>query len=90
MPSNCSLIQGVVLNARGQPVAGARVSWVQAPVAMPDVSLLTDSDGRFTLAAPVPGRYTLRCDSDHQGSAQQVLQARGQPLELKLTLKLAR
>lgn len=88
MPSNSSLIQGVVLNARGQPVAGARVSWVQAPVAMPDVSLLTDSAGRFTLAAPAPGSYTLRCDSDHQGSVEQVLQARGQPMQV--TLKLVR
>ncbi len=81
-----SLIEGLVLDARGKPVAGARISWVRAPVNMPDVALLTNKQGRFTVAAPAPGAYTLRCDSDSQGSAQQALQASGQPLQITLTL----
>jgi hypothetical protein len=55
---------------------------------MPDVALLTDHHGRFKLAAPVPGRYRLRCDTDSQGHAEQAFTAAGQTLQL--TLNLAR
>lgn len=88
MATKSSLIEGQVLDARGHPVAGARISWVQAPVPMPDVAMLSDTQGRFTVAAPAKGAYTLRCDSDTRGSVQQALQATGQPLQV--TLKLPR
>lgn len=88
MAAKSSLIQGQVLDARGHPVAGARISWVQAPVVMPDVALMTDAQGQFTVAAPAKGAYILRCDSDAQGSVQQALEAAGQPLQV--TLKLPR
>ncbi len=87
MPGSASMIQGLVLDARGHPVVGARVSWAHSPVPVPDLALLTDSKGHFVLAAPAPGRYTLRCDSDQQGSAEQVLQATGQALHITLKLK---
>ena len=87
MPGSTSLIRGQVLNARDQPVAGARVSWAQAPVPVPDMALLTDASGRFALAAPAPGHYTLRCDSDQQGSVELALQATGQALQVTLKLK---
>jgi histidine ammonia-lyase len=86
MATKSSLIQGQVLDARGHPVAGARISWVQAPVAMPDVAMLTDTQGRFVVAAPAQGAYTLRCDSDAHGSVQQALQAAGQLLKITLNL----
>jgi protocatechuate 3,4-dioxygenase beta subunit len=80
-----SLIHGRVLDARGRPVAGARIAWVSGPLALPDVALLTDAQGRFTLAAPQPGRYELRADSD-TGSATAVVLAAGAPLTLALQL----
>ena len=87
MPGPASMIQGLVLDARGHPVAGARISWAQAPVPVPDVALLSDDSGRFVLAAPAPGSYTLRCDSDQQGSAEERLQATGRALHVTLKLK---
>lgn len=87
MASKSSLIEGLVLDARGHPVAGARISWARAPVPVPDMALLTDPNGRFALAAPAPGRYTLRCDSDQQGSAEEQVQATGQALQVTLKLK---
>ena len=53
---------------------------------LPDMALVTDHDGRFTLAAPAPGAYTLRGDTDTHGSVQQVLQAQGQAMQVTLRL----
>ena len=87
MSGSVSMIRGLVLDARGHPVAGARVSWGKAPVPVPEVALLTDAGGHFTLAAPALCHYTLRCDSDQQGSAEQALQATGQVMQVTLKLK---
>jgi protocatechuate 3,4-dioxygenase beta subunit len=81
-----TLVQGTVVDARGKPLAGARVGWVDGPVPLPDVMMLTDAGGRFTLAAPAPGPYRLRADSDRHGHAEVVVQAAGQPLVLTLQL----
>lgn len=81
-----TLVHGHVVDKQGRPVAGARISWASGPVALPEVMLLSDGDGGFTLSAPAPGRYELRCDSDDHGSAQQALQASGKALKLRLQL----
>jgi Carboxypeptidase regulatory-like domain len=70
MTTRLSTIAGQVLNAQGQPVAGARVFIVSAPGAVPDVALLSDGQGRFTLPAPLPGRYELGAHGDAGGSAR--------------------
>jgi protocatechuate 3,4-dioxygenase beta subunit len=62
-------IAGRVLNAQGEPVAGVRVLIVSAPGAVPDTALLTDEQGRFTLAAPQAGRYEIAAHGDALGSA---------------------
>lgn len=58
------LIQGEVVDAAGQPVALARVAVEGGPGAIQDVALLTGADGRFTLAVPGAGRYTLGVHAD--------------------------
>ncbi len=80
------LITGHVLDARGRPVAGARLDWVQAPVALPDVALLSGPDGGFTLAVPAAGRYRLRVSSDAHGQAEADLDARPGTVGLDLHL----
>lgn len=52
-------LSGTVLGADGAPLAGARVMLARAPAAMPDIALVTGSDGRFLLGAPDPGRYEI-------------------------------
>jgi Carboxypeptidase regulatory-like domain len=59
-----------VLNAHGQPVAGARVYIISAPGAVPDMALLSDAQGRFILPAPLAGRYEIGASSDASGSAR--------------------
>ncbi len=59
-----ALITGLVSRSDGQPIAGARVLFASGPGALPDIAALTDGAGRFTLAAPLPGDYTLEVVAD--------------------------
>lgn len=64
MTSQPALITGRVSQSGGQPIAGARVLFASGPGALPDIAALTDGTGRFTLAAPWPGDYTLEVVAD--------------------------
>jgi len=64
MSDNSSVIAGVVVDARGNPVEKARVYFIEGPVPLPDIAALTDSDGRFALTAPVSGTYQLGVASE--------------------------
>ena len=52
-------ITGLVLDTRGNPIEGARVYFVEGPVPLPDIAVLTDGSGHFRLDAPIPGTYQL-------------------------------
>ena len=56
-----AIISGVVREAGGKPLPGARVYFVDAPVPMPDIAALTNSEGEFALTAPAAGRYRVGC-----------------------------
>ena len=80
-----TIIRGQVLDPEGRPLAEAAVYFVSAPAAMPDVAQLTDGDGRFTVAAPLPGRYTLGARSDAFGQTQaDVDVGGGEPVAVEL------
>jgi len=61
MSNKPSIISGLVLNPKEQPVADARVYFVDGPVLLPDVAILTNSNGRFSLTAPAAGTYQIGC-----------------------------
>jgi Carboxypeptidase regulatory-like domain len=63
-------VVGTVLDRTGRPAAGATVMWLNGPVPLPDVALLTQADGSFVMSAPVPGPYTLACRRDPDGVAR--------------------
>ena len=86
MSSNAATLSGIVLDATGQPVAGARVYLVSAPGPVPDVAVLTGADGRFVLGAARAGRYEVACSTDAQGAATASVEvgARGAQVELRL------
>jgi Carboxypeptidase regulatory-like domain len=87
MEKKISVISGRVLSADGQPIAGARVFFVSSPVPVPDIALLTDGTGRFSLTAPVPGAYRIGCSSDKFGSATITLDVpEGQNVEVEIRL----
>jgi hypothetical protein len=58
---NQNVISGIVVDPQGKPVSDARVYFTNAPVPLPDIALLTDSNGKFSLSAPSTGIYTLEC-----------------------------
>ena len=52
-------IRGQVRSSDGRPLAEARVYYQDAPVPVPDIAALADTAGRFTLATPADGTYTI-------------------------------
>jgi len=53
------VIWGTVRDAQGNPVAHARVYFTAGPVPLPDIAVLTDTRGAFSLSAPSPGTYEI-------------------------------
>lgn len=64
MPALPALVSGRVTESNGPPVQGARALFARAPGAVPDIAALTDSSGRFSLAAPQAGDYVLEVAAD--------------------------
>lgn len=54
-----SEVAGQVVDADGHPVPDARLVIVAGTVPVPEIALLSDADGRFSLRLP-PGVFTLR------------------------------
>ena len=82
-------LSGTVLDAAGKPVAQASVYLVRAPGAVPDVALLTGTDGRFALGVARPGAYEVACSTDALGSVSATVEvgAGGASVELRLTAR---
>jgi len=90
-------ITGVVRDASGAPVAGARVLFTDGPRPLADIAALTDAGGHFSLGAPSPGSYTLTCRADPlmgpSGTAEATVRVEpgprataGGPIRVDLTL----
>lgn len=58
------VVRGQVLGPDGAPVGGARVVITGAPVPVPEIAAVTDREGRFSIAVPAAGRYTLEARAD--------------------------
>jgi hypothetical protein len=71
------MIQGIVVDVDGRPVADARVMVVEAPAPTPGVALLTEPDGRFVLGAAGTGRYRLAVHADGYEAAEADVEVRG-------------
>jgi len=81
------LIDGQVLSPENQPIAGAAIYVVSAPVRMPDTAQLTDDMGRFIMSVPVPGRYIFGARTDEWGAMEVSVQVSKEktPVEIKFT-----
>lgn len=62
--ANPYLISGVVSDNSGEPIAEARIYFTDSPMPMPDIAMLTDSNGKFTLSVPLTGKYGIGCYAD--------------------------
>jgi len=73
-PATPAVIRGVVTDATGNPLADAAVAIAAAPVAVPDIAALTGPDGRFAIAAPAPGGYTVVATAPGTGTGTVTVQ----------------
>ena len=84
-PSAAQTVRGVVEDDAARPVAGMLVSLAPAEGGAAAAGALTDAQGRFSLAAPVPGRYTVRAERVGYRAASAVVEvAVGQTTEVRL------
>lgn len=58
------VISGQVLDPDGKPAAQVRVYFVDGPVPLPDIAMLTNDDGTFRVAVPAPGEYRIGISAD--------------------------
>lgn len=88
METKPSVITGKVRTADGQPVAMARLYWLSGPVALPDITMLTDATGNFSLSAPVAGTYQVGCIADGFAPVTATVDVKGgQKAQVELVLK---
>jgi hypothetical protein len=80
-------VSGRVTDAQGQPVAGARVYFVETPVATPDIAQITGADGRFSLVAPASGQYRVGVNASGGRRHQQDVEVAGGSSEIEIRLK---
>lgn len=62
VPAAAQTVRGVVVDEATRPVTGMLVRLVTPTGRAAAGGALTDAQGRFTLAAPAPGRYTVRAE----------------------------
>jgi Carboxypeptidase regulatory-like domain len=84
-PASAQTVRGVVVDEAARPVTGMLVRLV-LPTGRPAAGgALTDAQGRFTLAAPAPGRYTIRGERVGYRAATVVVDlASGETAEVRL------
>jgi hypothetical protein len=80
-------VAGRVTDAQGHPLPGARVYFVEAPVATPDIAQLTGADGRFSLVAPQSGRYRIGVNAPGGRRHQQDVEVAGDAPDIEIKLK---
>lgn len=61
-PAAAQTVRGVVVDEAERPVVGMLVKLVTPTGRAAGRGALTDAQGRFTLTAPAPGRYTVRAE----------------------------
>jgi S1-C subfamily serine protease len=87
-------VEGEVVDARGEPVSGARVSVGVAPAYLPAGALprgvaVTDGAGRFTLVGVRPGRRTLEAFSALSGRGRSATEVTSGRVTDRVRIELA-
>ena len=74
------------MDGGGAPVPDAIVTIVESTVPMPEIALLCDAHGRFSLRLPA-GRFTLRA---HGGGGSGDADAEGAPADDEIVIVIGR
>jgi hypothetical protein len=76
-------VTGVVVDAAGRPAAGAHVEFVASSVALPEIALVADGEGRFRVNLPT-GWFRLR--AEHGGRHGEAEVRAPEATEVRLTV----
>lgn len=87
MNTTSLVVSGRVADASGKPVAQARIYFTDGPAPLPDLALLTDMSGHFSLSVPKPGTYKIGCAADGFANATVTVQITGQDSPIAITLR---
>ena len=82
-----AILHGKIVDPNGKPVAEATVYFISAPVAMPDVAQLTDTNGQITMSVGVAGKYVIGASADEWGSGQTSIEI-GEDETLEISVRL--
>ena len=81
-----STIAGVVVDASGRPVPDATVTVVESTSPVPELALLTDDAGRFSLRLP-SGRFTLEAHGPNDTKGRQTVEVSGAEVRTRIELR---
>lgn len=84
--SDAGTVQGVVVDREGRPVAEATIVVVEGTSPVPEIALVADSAGRFTLRLP-RGRFTLEARGDGTAKGQTTIEVAGPLVETRIEVK---
>lgn len=83
-PLGAQTVRGVLVDDAARPVSGAIVVLVY-PGGAADGGAMTDAEGRFTLVAALPGRYTVRAERTGYRTAEVVVDlGAGETVDVRL------
>jgi len=79
-------VRGRVTNVQGMAVSGAIIVIVAGSVPVPEVALLADTEGRFSLRLP-RGRFTLAAHDPAGGTGEAEVEVSTKAVEILITVK---
>jgi hypothetical protein len=78
---------GTVTGPDGERIEEASVYFMEGPVPLPDIAQLTNEQGEFRMAAPVPGTYRIGVRAGDSEPIEMTVEIRDEPeqvVEVKL------
>lgn len=70
---------GTVTGPDGERIEEASVYFMEGPVPLPDIAQITNEQGEFRMAAPVPGTYRLGVRAGDAEPVEVTVEVRGEP-----------
>ena len=84
--SDFAQVKGIVVNREGRAVAGATIVVVEGTSPVPEIALVCDAVGHFSLQLP-SGRFTLEARGDGASRGQMTIDVAGAPVETLVILE---